>query len=139
MGELTERGLEFFSEVRGAERAAELRGVIRGGGFGSKMVALAVEFCFGTVWTRPGLDRKQRSLVTLGILIALRNTEELRNHVQVGLRNGLTVSEIEEVLIHAAAYAGFPAAHAASKAATEALRDIDHELHATSAKDSPLS
>jgi 4-carboxymuconolactone decarboxylase len=79
MGDLTERGLELFSEMRGTERAAEMRDEINAGGFGSVMVALAVDFVFGSIWTRPGLDRKQRSLVTLGILIALRRTEEFKN------------------------------------------------------------
>jgi len=125
MGDLTERGLELFSELRGAERAAEMRDEIDVGGFGSAMMALAVDFVFGSIWTRPGLDRKQRSLVTLGILIALRRTEELKNHVQIGLRNGLSVGEIEEALIQATAYAGFPAAYAASNAAAEVLRDLE--------------
>lgn len=109
MSDLTERGLEVFSELRGAERAAEMRDAVSAGAFGSAMMALAVDFVFGSIWTRPGLDRKQRSLVTLGVLIALRRTEEFRNHVQIGLRNGLTVGEIEEALIQATAYAGFPA------------------------------
>ena len=125
MSDLTERGLELFSELRGAERAAEMRDAVSAGGFGSAMMALAVDFVFGSIWTRPGLDRKQRSLVTLGILIALRRTEELKNHVQIGLKNGLTVGEIEESLIHATAYAGFPAAYAASNAAAEVLRDLE--------------
>jgi hypothetical protein len=60
VGDLTERGLEFFSEIRGAERG--------GGGFDSAMTALAVDFVFGSVWTRPALDGKQRSLVTLGLV-----------------------------------------------------------------------
>lgn len=91
MGDLTERGLEPSPKcaVRSALRKCA-------GGFGSAMVALAVDFVFGSIWTRPGLDRKQRSLVTLGILIALRRTEEFKKHVQIGLRNGLTVGEIEE-------------------------------------------
>ena len=97
MSELTERGLELFSEMRGAERAAEMRDAISCGGFGSAMMALAVDFVFGSIWTRPGLDRKQRSLVTLGILIALRRTEEFKNHVQIGLGNGLTVGEALQI------------------------------------------
>jgi 4-carboxymuconolactone decarboxylase len=125
MDELTERGLDFFSEIRGAERAADMREAIGKDAFGSAMLALAVGFSFGAVWTRPGLDRKQRSLVTLGILIGLRQTEEFKNHVRIGLTNGLTVSEIEEVLIQAAAYAGFPAAHVAGNAAAQVLRDLE--------------
>ena len=125
MDELTERGLDFFSEIRGAERAADMREAIGKNAFGSAMLALAVGFSFGAVWTRPGLDRKQRSLVTLGILIGLRQTEEFKNHVRIGLTNGLSVSEIEEVLIQAAAYAGLPAAHAACNAAAQVLRDLE--------------
>jgi 4-carboxymuconolactone decarboxylase len=78
MSNLTQRGMELFSEIRGAERAAEMRDAISGGGFGSAMMALAVDFVFESIWTRPGLDRQQRSLVTLGILIALRRTEGKR-------------------------------------------------------------
>jgi 4-carboxymuconolactone decarboxylase len=131
MSDLTERGLDLVSEIRGSERAAQMRNAINSGGFGSAMMALAVDFVFGSIWTRPGLDRKQRSLVTLGILIALRRTDEFKNHVQIGLINGLTVGEIEEALIQATAYAGFPAAHAASNAAAEVLRDLDSQRTTT--------
>ena len=134
MSDLTEQGLKLVSEMRGSERAAEMHSAISAGGFGSAMMELAVDFVFGSIWTRPGLDRKQRSLVTLGILIALRRTEEFKNHVQIGLRNGLTVGEIEEALIQATAYAGFPAAYAASNAAAEVLRDL--ELRRTTTADS---
>ena len=137
MGDLTERGLELFSELRGAERAAAMRDEIDAGGFGSAMMAVAVDFVFGSIWTRPGLDRKQRSLVTLGILIALRRTEEFKNHVQIALRNGLSVGEIEEALIHATAYAGFPAAHAASNVAAEVLRDLEPLRTPTHAANDP--
>jgi 4-carboxymuconolactone decarboxylase len=84
----------------------------------------SIESASGCIWSRPGLDRKQRSLVALGILIALRRTEEFKNHVQIGLRNGLTVAEIEEALIQATAYAGFPAAHAASNAAAAVVAQL---------------
>ena len=57
----TERGLKLVSEIRGAERAAEMRDTISGGGFGSAMMALAVDFVLGSIWSRPGLDRKQRA------------------------------------------------------------------------------
>jgi 4-carboxymuconolactone decarboxylase len=52
MSDLTERGLELFSEIRGAERAAQMRDAISGGGFGSALTALAVDFVFGSIWTR---------------------------------------------------------------------------------------
>ena len=85
MDKLTERGLDFFSEIRGAERAADMREAIGKDALGSAMLALAVGFSFGAVWTRPGLDRKQRSLVTLGVLIGLRQIEEFKNHIRIGV------------------------------------------------------
>jgi 4-carboxymuconolactone decarboxylase len=65
MGNLTDRGFELFSEIRDVERVVELRDQIEAGRFGSAMMALAVDFVFGSIWTRPGLNRKERSLVTL--------------------------------------------------------------------------
>jgi 4-carboxymuconolactone decarboxylase len=127
MSELTERGLNLFAEIRGAERAAALREAASGGGFGSAMMALSAAFVFGSVWARDGLERKQRSLVTIGILIALRQIDELKNHIRIGVTNGLTVREIEEALLQAAVYAGFPAAHTASNAVIEVLRDLGLE------------
>ena len=137
MGNLTDRGFELFSEIRDVERVVELRDQIEAGRFGSAMMALAVDFVFGSIWTRSGLNRKERSLVTLGILIALRQTEEFKNHVQIALRNGLSVGEIEETLIQATAYAGFPAAYAASNAAAEVLRDLEPLRTATRAANDP--
>jgi 4-carboxymuconolactone decarboxylase len=111
--------------LRGANRAERMRSTIDSGEVGSTMTALAMEFVFGRVWARGGLDRKQRSLVTIGILIALRQTDELKNHVHLGLRNGLSTHEIEEAIIQAAAYAGFPAAHAASNVLIEVLESLE--------------
>jgi len=86
------------------------------------MGALALENVFARLWLRPGLDKRSRSLVTLGILIALRATDELKVHTLIALANGLTVSEIEEVIYHATGYAGFPSANAARAAAADALK-----------------
>jgi transcriptional regulator GlxA family with amidase domain len=69
------------------------------------------------------LDAKQRSLVTIGILIALRQTEELKNHIRIGLTNGLTIRQIEEATIQAVAYAGTPAAHTVGNAILEVLQE----------------
>jgi 4-carboxymuconolactone decarboxylase len=68
---------------------------------------------WGDVWTREGLDRRSRSMVTLGVLTALGREHELALHVRAGLRNGLSREEIGEVLLHTAVYAGVPAANAA--------------------------
>jgi 4-carboxymuconolactone decarboxylase len=88
------------------------------------MQALAAEFVFGQIWgDTVRLVRRARSLVTLGALIALRTGEEFGNHVRVGLANGLTAGEIEEVITHASAYVGFPAARAAMVVATRIFEE----------------
>lgn len=71
--------------------------------------ALSFEYAFVTSWSRPGLERRSRSLVTLGILIALRASRELKFHFPIALRNGLTKEELDEIIYHSTAYAGFPA------------------------------
>ena len=68
---------------------------------------------WGEVWTRPGLDRRSRSLITLTALVALNRQEELAMHVRAALRNGLSADEIKEVLLQSAIYCGVPAANSA--------------------------
>ena len=116
-------GLAIYARLRGTERADAMRRTVDSGNVGSTMTAMSMEYVFGQVWARDILDAKQRSLVTIGILIALRQTEELKNHIRIGLTNGLPVRQIEEATIQAAAYAGFPAAHIASNAILEVLQD----------------
>jgi len=82
-------------------------------------------YAWGEIWTRPGLDRRTRSCITLTALVALGKLEELEMHVAAALRNGLTVDEIKEVLLHSAIYCGVPAANAAFAVAGSALADHD--------------
>lgn len=70
---------------------------------------LAVEYCFGSIWAREGLPRRTRSLVNLGMLIALNRAYELEVHMKIALRNGCTKQEIQEVLLQATIYCGMPA------------------------------
>jgi len=95
----------------------------RADGFATGLAEQTLDAVFARLWTRPGLDRRSRSLVTLGILIALRADNELRYHFPIALRNGLTRDELEEVVYHAAAYAGFPAASAAGRTGRDVLGD----------------
>lgn len=81
----------------------------------------ATEFCWGVVWTRPGLDRRTRSLVNLGILAARGQSTELETHTRGALRNGCTITEIQEVLLQIAVYAGTPSAVEAFRAAHAAV------------------
>ncbi|GAA4551368.1 carboxymuconolactone decarboxylase family protein [Pseudonocardia xishanensis] len=75
------------------------------------------------VWSRPGLDRRTRSLVTLGILIALNRPVEFDSHVGAALVNGCTVEDIQELMLHSAAYCGAPAAMSAFRQAEQVLRE----------------
>lgn len=79
------------------------------------------EHAWGGVWTREGLDRKTRSLITLAALTALKCPQELKGHVRGALNNGCTVEEIREALLHCAVYAGVPAAIDAFRAAQEVI------------------
>lgn len=81
----------------------------RAGDFGAPMQRLTTEICWDGIWNRPGLDRRSRSLVNLGMIAALNRPHELAAHVRAALRNGLTVAEIQEVLLQAAVYCGVPA------------------------------
>lgn len=94
----------------------------RDGRFGEHLLEIGIDNIFGRLWTREGLSRRDRSLVAMGILIALRATEEFRGHVTIGLNNGLTEDEIAEVIYHASGYAGFPNANSALNAAREVLK-----------------
>lgn len=97
---------------------------LRDGRFAEELRQLSIDNVFGAIWGRDGLDRRSRSMVTIAILIALRATGELRLHLRIGLANGLTREELEEIVYHASAYAGFPAASAARAVAMEVLDDL---------------
>lgn len=84
-------------------------------------------YAWGEVWTRPGLDRKQRSLLTIAALITGGHTRELAMHVRAALTNGLTRDEISEAILHTAIYAGLPAANSAFGVAREVFAALDTE------------
>jgi 4-carboxymuconolactone decarboxylase len=119
MTNLRDEGLQVFREL--------LPGVLPdgdvdfGGGFAPELMDIGIENIFGRLWTRDGLSRRDRSLVTLGILIALRASDELKFHFQIARNNGLTDEELAEVIYHASGYAGFPAANTAKRVAVEAF------------------
>lgn len=83
--------------------------------------SLITRFAWGEIWSRPGLDRKTRSCITLTALIALNRPEELELHLRAAVRNGLTAEEIREVLLHSAVYCGVPAANSAFAIARRVL------------------
>jgi 4-carboxymuconolactone decarboxylase len=83
---------------------------------------MITRYAWGGVWSRPGLDRRTRSAITLAVLTALRAESEIAMHVRAALRNGLSAEEIAEVLLHTGVYAGVPAANAAFAIAQDTLR-----------------
>ena len=86
---------------------------------------LITRYAWGEIWTRPGLDRRSRSMITLTALIARGHHEELAMHVRAARRNGLTDDEIKEVLLQSAIYCGVPDANTAFRIANEVLADDD--------------
>lgn len=119
---LTAQGLNIFGELMGPQARAAMEQGLSSEGFGSDVGELACQFAFASVWGREGLERKQRSLIVLAVLIAQRQTDELRNHVHIALNNGLTPREIEETLIQTLPYVGFPAVASAMTVMIEVLR-----------------
>lgn len=119
MTELRAKGLQVFREM--------LPGVLPDGdvdfhhGFAPELMDIGVEGVFGRLWSREGLARRDRSLLTLGMLIALGADDELESHFRIAEQNGLTRDELAEVVYHATGYVGFPAANAAKKAAVQAF------------------
>jgi len=84
---------------------------------------LITRYAWGEVWTRPGLPLHTRSLLTIGMLVALNRGDELRMHLRAAANNGVTAAEIREVLLQCAVYCGVPAANAAFHAAKEVFND----------------
>jgi 4-carboxymuconolactone decarboxylase len=94
-------------------------------GFTADFQDLITRYAWGEIWSRPGLDRRTRSCITLAMVAALSHDEELAMHVRAALRNGLSADDIKEVLLQVAVYAGVPAANRAFRVAQQALDDAD--------------
>ena len=86
---------------------------------------LVTEYCWGTIWTRPGLPRKTRSLINLALMTALNRPHELKIHLRGALHNGCTKKEITEVLLQTVVYCGVPAGVDSFRVATEFFEDIE--------------
>ncbi len=116
-----ERGMRVRREVLGDDHvdAAVASTTV----FTADFQDLITRYAWGEIWTRPGLDRRTRSCITLTALVALGRLDELEIHVRAALRNGLSEDEIGEVLLHSAIYCGVPAANAAFAVAQRVLAD----------------
>lgn len=114
-----ERGLKVRREVLGdayVDKALKGRTAVT-----AEFQELVTKYAWGEIWTRPGLDRKTRSCITVSLLVCLGQEQELAAHLRGAMNNGLTRDEIKEVLLQTAIYCGIPAANAAFRVAAEVL------------------
>jgi 4-carboxymuconolactone decarboxylase len=117
------RGRQVIREMFGEKFAAGYEAGITGEGFGKEAGRMALEFAFAENWGNPKLDRKSRSLVILGALIALGKGDELKNHIRAGLNNGITIDELEQVILQTIPYVGFVFGAEALQAAGAVLKE----------------
>jgi 4-carboxymuconolactone decarboxylase len=123
MNDKWQAGHDLMTSMMGPEFAAGVEGAAKAGNFGSDIARMAIEFAFGDVWSRPGLERKQRSIVLISSLITQNKPAELKNHLRFGLNNGLSPTELQEILIQLIPYVGFPTIAEAMTATIEVLRE----------------
>ena len=116
-----DEGMKVRREVLGAEYVDAASA--NASDFTRDFQELITTYAWGEIWTRPGLDRRSRSMVTLTALVARGHHEELALHVRAALRNGLTVEEIKEVLLQTAVYCGVPDANTAFRIAQQVLSE----------------
>ncbi|WP_308199033.1 4-carboxymuconolactone decarboxylase [Saccharothrix sp. S26] len=116
-----DEGMRVRREVLGDEHVD--RAIAGTDAFTADFQDFITRYAWGEVWTRPGLDRRARSCVTLAVLAALGQEHELAMHVRAALRNGVTAEEIKEVLLHVGIYAGLPAANRAFAVAQPILAE----------------
>ena len=101
------------------------RALARKDAFNGEFQELITRYAWGEIWTRPGLPRHTRSLLTIAMMVALNRSEELRLHLRAAFNNGVTRDEIKEVLMQAAIYCGVPAANSAFHLAEEWFAQLD--------------
>ena len=121
--ELFEKGLQIRREVLGAEHVDA--SISQADDFSRPLQELVTEYCWGTVWSRPGLDRKTRSLLNLAMLTALNRPHEVKLHLRGALNNGCSKNDIMEVLLQAAIYCGVPAAMDSLRGAKEIFQEVE--------------
>ena len=122
-------GLAVRCEVLGREQVA--RSLKAATEFARPMQELVTEYCWGAIWTRPGLERRDRSLTNIGVLTALGRSHELAVHVRAAIRNGCTRTELQEVLLQTAVYCGMPAALEALRTTEGALDALEQNSDST--------
>lgn len=138
MSTTREKGLAKFQSMMGDKAHETFQALTQNDDLVGDMARLAADFAFGAVWARPGLEPSQRSLVTLGILIAQSHPAEIRNHFRIALANGLTPGELEEVVLQTVPYVGFPASATATTVLIEVLRESGNSRNSSTPEESGM-
>ena len=118
-----EKGLKLRKQVLGAEYVE--KSMASADSFSMPMQELSTEYCWGHVWTPPGLALRDRSLINIAMISALNRPHELKLHVKAALNNGLSREEIREVILQVAVYCGVPAGIDSTRIAREAFAEVD--------------
>lgn len=116
-------GLKMRKTVLGAEHVERSMNDVSD--FARPVQELVTEYCWGAVWTRPGIDKRTRSMINLAMLTALNRSHELAVHVRGALTNGVTEEEIQEVLLQTAVYAGVPASLESFRVAERVINEVN--------------
>jgi 4-carboxymuconolactone decarboxylase len=124
-GDAFDRGMDVRRAVLGSEHVD--RSIANATDFTADFQDFITRYAWGDVWSRPGLERKTRSLLTIAMMASLGRYDELRLHVRATRNTGVTRDEVREVLLQVAVYAGVPAANSAYHHAAEAYREMDVE------------
>ena len=123
LDEKQESGVAFITEVMGDSFGAAFREAATADRFGSVIPRMAASWAFHDAWRHEGIDRKTKSIAIISALVAMRQSLELKNHVKIGIANGLTAAELEGLLIQLTPYVGFPCIASATTAVIEAMRE----------------
>ena len=121
--ELFKKGLEVRRAVLGGDYVDG--SLARADDFNASFQQLTTEAAWGLIWSRPGLERKTRSIINIAMLVALNRGAELRLHLKAALTNGVSRDEIKEILLQTGVYCGIPASLEAFKIATEVFKEVD--------------
>lgn len=127
-----QQGLKVRTEVLGEQHVG--RSLQNLNDFNQDFQSFISRFAWGEVWSREGLPRHTRSLVTIAILLALGREDELRMHLRACFNNGVTKDELKELILHSSLYAGLPAANAAMHMAEEVFKELGIDVQPVTAQ-----
>lgn len=127
------QGIEVRTEVLGEKHVG--RSLQNLNDFNQDFQNFISRYAWAEVWSRPGLARHTRSLVTIAILLALGREDELRMHLRACFNNGVTKEDLKELILHSSLYAGLPAANAAMHMAEEVFKELGIEVNPIAAKE----